>query len=345
MSNGLPFLRKKSAKGKTYYYFDAGKGDAGERILTKLPDIKDPRFGDCYARAKAARTNRSNKRGILTLDGLIRQYQRSPEFRSLSASSQKSYTLYLERANRLLRSKKGDSPPAKLIERKDVLAVRDALADTPGAANQVVRAMGALFAWAIDNEKAKVNPAEKVKKFAAVPHEPWPTELLEEAISDPQVGMPVALLYFTGQRINEVVKMSWCDIGDGFMRVHVQKTQRHLEVAILPELGGMLSSQPKESVAILTNANGRPWTSSGLRYKLQTWAKERGHKVVPHGLRKNAVISLLEAGCTVAEVSGITDQSIQMIEHYAKRVNKLGLGRAAVVKLDAHRAGRNKAGK
>jgi integrase len=345
MSNGLPFLRKKSAKGKTYYYFDAGKGGAGERILTKLPDIKDPRFGDCYARAKAARTNRTNKQGILTLDGLIRQYERSPEFRGLSASTQKSYTLYLGRANSLIRTKKGDSPPAKLIERKDVLALRDALADTPGAANQSVRAVGALFAWAMDNEKAKSNPAEKVKKFPAQPHEPWPEELLEEAIADPQVGMPVALLYFTGQRINEVVKMSWRDIGDGFMRVYVQKTDRHIEVALLPELWGMLQRQPKDSVAILTNANGKPWTTSGLRYKLQTWAKERGQKVVPHGLRKNAVISLLQAGCTTAEVSGITDQSIQMVEHYAKQVNKLGLGRAAVVKLDAHRSARNRTGK
>jgi integrase len=342
MSNGLPFLRKKSAKGKTYFYFDAGKGDDGQRILTKLPDIKDPRFGDCYARAKAARTNRTNKQGILTLDGLIRQYERSPEFRGLSASSQKSYTLYLGRAEQLLRSKKWGSPAARKIERKDILTLRDTLADTPGAANQVVRAMGALFAWAKNNERAKFNPAEKIKKFPAVPHEPWPTELLEEALADPQVGMAVALLYFTGQRINEGVKMSWRDIGDGFMRVYVQKTQRHIEVALLPELWEMLQRQPKDSVAILTNANGKPWTTSGLRYKLQTWAKERGIKVVPHGLRKNAVISLLEAGCTVSEVSGVTDQSIQMVEHYAKRVNKLGLGRAAVVKLDAHRAARNK---
>jgi hypothetical protein len=54
-------------------------------------------------------------------------------------------------------------------------------------------------------------------------------------------------------------------------------------------------------------------------------------------LRKNAVNALLEAGCTPAEVQGITDQSIPMIAHYAKGVNKLKLGRAAVVKLDAAR--------
>jgi hypothetical protein len=45
----------------------------------------------------------------------------------------------------------------------------------------------------------------------------------------------------------------------------------------------------------------------------------------------------------LAEVSGITDQSIQMIEHYAKGVNKLPLGRAAVIKLDAARRAKNNA--
>lgn len=337
----LPYLRTKQAKGKTYYYFDLGKGGDGQPVLTRLPDIRDPRFGDCYARAKATRTNRRNRQGTLTLDGLIRQFEKSPEFRSRSFNTQRSYTLYLARANALMRTKHGESWPVKLIERKDILALRDSMADTPGAASQAVRAMSALFAWAVDNERAKVNPAERVKKFAAEPHKPWPQELVEEGLSDPQVGMAVALLYFTGQRINEVVRMSWADINGDHMRVYVQKTKQRMDVAILPELAEMLARQPKLAPTILTNANDASWTQSGLRQKLQDWAKARGHKIVPHGLRKNAVNSLLEAGCTGAEVNGITGQSLQMIEHYAKGVNRLKLGRAAVVKLDAARKARN----
>jgi len=339
----LPYLRTKKAKGRTYYYFDAGKLPDGSRDLIRLPDVKDPRFGDSYARAKATVTNRLKKLGVLTLDGLIRQYEKSPEFRSKAANTQSSYIRYLGTASRLMRDKHGNSVPMKSVERRDIIAVRDALADTPGAASQTVRALSALFAWAVDNEKAKANPAEKIKKFKAAPHEPWPESLIEDALADPQVGDAVALLYFTGQRINEVVKMSWADIRGDLMRVAVQKTQRQIDVAILPELADRLAAMARPTLTILANANGQPWTQSGLRQKLQEWAKARGHKVVPHGLRKNAVISLLEAGCTAAEVSGITDQSLQMIEHYAKRVNKPSLGRAAVVKLDAHRKWKNNA--
>jgi integrase len=337
------YLRHKRAKGRDYWYYDTGPGEDGRPMLTPLPHIKDPSFGGALARAQATRTNRKNRQGVLTLDGLIRIYEKSPEFRGLSEATKRSYSRYLTRANALIRDKHGMSPPARAIERRDVLTLRDALADTPGAASQAVRAIGALYAWAIDNERAKANPATGVKKFKGEPHEPWPAELIEEALGDPQVGMAVALLYFTGQRINEVVNMSWGDIRGDLMRVYVQKTKRRIEVAILPELAEMLAVQPKLAPTILTNANERPWTQSGLRQKLQAWAQLRKVKVVPHGLRKNAVISLLEAGCTVAEVSGITDQSLQMIEHYAQRVSKPSLGRAAVVKLDAARKARNNA--
>lgn len=338
---GFPYLRKKVAKGRDYYYFDAGKGDDGQRILTPLPHIRDPQFGGSYARARAARTNRQHKQGILTLDGLIRSYERSPEFRNLSHASRISYTRYLARANAMIRTKAGESVPVRLIERPDLLRVRERLSDTPGAANQTMRALGALYAWAIDNEKVKDNPAREIKKFAARPHDPWPEDLLEEALADPQVGMPVALLYFTGQRIDDVVAMSWADIRGDHMLVHIKKKDKRVRVAILPELAERLEAVEKSATTILTNANGQPWTQSGLRQKLQDWAALRGRKVVPHGLRKNAVNALFEAGCTAAEVSGITDQSIGMLEHYARGVNKLTLGRAAVVKLDAARKARN----
>ena len=53
-----------------------------------------------------------------------------------------------------------------------------------------------------------------------------------------------------------------------------------------------------------------------------------------HGLRKSAVVFLLEAGCTDAEVSAITGQSRQMVEHYAKQVNQKKLAAAAVLKWE-----------
>jgi integrase len=340
------YVRPKTAKGKTYYYFDAGKLADDRRVLIKLPDIRSPGFGGALARAAATRTNRKNRQGILTLDGLIRIYEKSPEFDMLAESTKRSYSRYLAVANKLLRDSSGNSVPARSIAKSDVIDLRDQLAITKGAASQAVRSIGALYSWAVDNEKALGNPASGITLFQAKEHQPWPEDLIEDGLLDPQVGMAVALFYFTGQRINEVVRMSWKDIHPTHMDVYVQKTKSDCKVAILPELREMLDRERKRSgnaVTILTNANGQPWTQSGLRQKLQKWALDRGHKVVPHGLRKNAVNSLFEAGCTAAEVSGITDQSIAMLEHYAKGRNKLKLGQSAVLKLDAARRAKNNA--
>jgi hypothetical protein len=51
-------------------------------------------------------------------------------------------------------------------------------------------------------------------------------------------------------------------------------------------------------------------------------------------LPKNAVDALLEAGCTAAQVSSITGQSLQMVEHYAAKRNTRKIAKDAMAKWD-----------
>ncbi len=57
-------------------------------------------------------------------------------------------------------------------------------------------------------------------------------------------------------------------------------------------------------------------------------------RLVFHGLRKSAVVMLLEAGCTTAEVASITGQSYEMVEQYAKQVSQRKLAAAAIAKWE-----------
>ena len=87
---------------------------------------------------------------------------------------------------------------------------------------------------------------------------------------------------------------------------------------------------------LLVNLKGERWVVRGLRGAILddriTLALE---DFVPHGLRKNAVCALLEAGCTVNEVSSITGQTAQIVEHYAREVNQLKLAEEAIRKWEA----------
>ena len=97
---------------------------------------------------------------------------------------------------------------------------------------------------------------------------------------------------------------------------------------------------------ILTNSRGRAWTRDGFK---ASWQQElnrpemvalRERRLVFHGLRKSAVVFLLEAGCTDAETAAITGQSRDMVEHYAKQVNQKRLAAAAILKWEAADAAR-----
>jgi hypothetical protein len=108
----------------------------GSRELIALPHIKDPRFGGALARAKATRTNRRNRDNVLTLDGLIRLYEKSPEFQASRAESTKrSYSRYLAKANSFSGARRGIAA-GKQIEKSDIINLRDQLADTKGAATR-----------------------------------------------------------------------------------------------------------------------------------------------------------------------------------------------------------------
>ncbi len=106
-------------------------------------------------------------------------------------------------------------------------------------------------------------------------------------------------------------------------------------------LQALLAGIPRLSVHVLTNSRGVPWTTNGFKsswgdeMKREPFKKLYEKELVFHGLRKSAVVFLLEAGCTDAEVSSITGQSRGMVVHYARQVNQKKLAAAAVLKWQA----------
>jgi integrase len=337
------YVRHKKAKGRDYYYFDTGRKDErGTPILSPLPRRDDPNFGRALADAQAARTKRANTSTVLTLADLADLYEKSPKYRNLAKASQELYTLYLRRARAAL-----GTAPADKLEPKHIRIVRDRMAETPSAANATVRAIGALYDWARRAGHVTAKPTEDVEELPEGEHEPWPDWLVEEALAsdDDLVRRAVSLLYYTGQRIGDVVKLRKTDVHEGIITLMPQKTIRHRKVLDIPihrDLKLVIEEAPANALTILARDNGDPIKRDSLRDHLQRWAKGFNVHIVPHGLRKNAINALLEAGCSVAEVQAITGQTLQMVEHYAKRRDRKHLATAAILRWED--AG-NKSGK
>lgn len=328
----LLYVHKKVAKGKTYYYFDLGN-----RVLKRLPDVRSHSFAAAYKAAKGQRTKQENGEATKNFDWLIRVYEKSPEFRKLADNSKRLYSRHLAYVNENFRSKTGRSWPLNVITAEHAVALRDKFAETPGKANATLKALGAIYAWAKKPGRRYVrdNIAAEIEPIEGGEHQPWPLGLVEMALEDPAMRLPVGLLYFTGQRIGDVAKMGRGNLAKGILSLTQQKTGTKLRIAVHERLAEIIEADaPKGALLFLVNEHGKPLTESGLRQRIQRWAKDRGYHVVPHGLRKNAVNALLEAGCSTAEVSSITGQSLEMIEHYAKERDGEHLSRAAILKFE-----------
>jgi integrase len=338
---------RKTAKGRVYYYFDTGTLNAKRKpILKRLPDIADRTFPSALAGCLNARTRRLDVRPVLTVPALIELFEKSPDFAAKSASTRKSYGIYLARIGRAF-----DTAPADQVERRDVVLLldsivaptvervngRDVKRGGPGAANMVLRTMGSLYAWARKRGHVQIDPCRDVELFEEGEHEPWPDWLIEEALAsdDRRVQLATALLYFTAQRIGDVCAFRWTDIRNDVLKVRQQKTGAELEIPLHSRLAAILAALPRAGFAVLARPDGRAFDPTTIRKGLQEFAAARGVKVVPHGLRKNAVNALLEAGCSAAETAAISGQSLQMIEHYSKRRSKPRLATAAMKRWEA----------
>ena len=223
-----------------------------------------------------------------------------------------------------------------------ILALRDHYQTTPATANAIVQTLSALIVWAIPRGHRPDNPCYHIKKLkTGAGWSPWPWEMIElvEQHAPRWMWHAAALALYTGQREADVLAMSWTQAKGGMITLRQQKTGRALVIPAHQRLLAVLATIPRQTVQILVSSRGEPWTPGGFR---SSWLANLKGPLAPireggfvfHGLRKSAVVTLLEAGCTDAEVAAITGQSRQMIEHYSRQVNQRKLAAAAILKWE-----------
>ncbi|SLK04042.1 tyrosine-type recombinase/integrase [Novosphingobium mathurense] len=333
----LKYVKFVRSKGHLYAYFNTGeKTFEGKPVYHPLPKFGTPSF---YATYGTMCGHRERRRAIApTVAMLIQKYQKSEAYRNLKPNSRASYELTLRKIDHHLGKLRVEK-----VERAHIREVVNNRLTGNGTRNLFINVVSALYKWARENDLApeNKNPTSGVRPFKTGEHEPWADELLEKALAcdDHRVRIAVHLLYYTGQRIGDVVRMQWSHLEDGSIWVKQQKTEKTLLIPLHSGLKAELEKHDRTGKTILTTVHGKPMSVSTLRNSLQSYAADLGHKVVPHGLRKNAVNTLLTMGCNVDEVMAITGQSRQMVDHYAKAINKNRLGQSAILKWEQNGTG------
>jgi integrase len=355
-----PHVHCTTARGRHYYTYHPFRGTAraGKRI--KLPDAPllpdgnpNPEWWAAY-RLAAGEPAPAARAG--TFSALIHAYKASPEWRQLSPRTQTEWARHLD----FVEAKWG----ALLVggvEPKHVLSLRDMRADTPADANNMLRSLSAMLGWSALRGWRSTNPCLRVPKLkGGEGWAPWPWDAIQHfrAHGPAHLWEAAALALYTGQRQSDVLVMRWSDIDQGLIAVVQSKTSKKLWIPIHKELAALLAvlearlrgklGKPGARLdlrqyhePILLSTRSTAWTRDGFK---ASWAKEvnepdmaelRTRRLVFHGLRKSAVVFLLEAGCSDAEAAAITGQSRNIVEHYAKQVNQRRLAAAAILKWEA----------
>lgn len=327
----------------------------GSAWVTRLNRFKaDSEWWANYARihagfedeaANAAEEQRKKPVAYGSLAWLIDRYlgdngnKPNPIFEKLSKTSQSDYRKHL----RPLRELYGGRMWASL-KTSWVVKLRDKHQKTPRTADYYTTLLRILGKLAIQLDIRKDNPAENVEliykpKRGYPPWNAYEMAWFEASDVKPQIKLSYYLALYTGQREEDVIRMRWNDIKDGWIHVIQEKTGEKVPVPIHDDLHPIIleAKKDRKGVFIVTKENGQPYSKEGWR---TVWGRERAktglNHVKFHGLRKNASIALVEAGCDEQLARSITGhRTVQALQIYTAEVRQRIMARQAMDKWNA----------
>lgn len=256
----------------------------------------------------------------------------SAEWAQLSRSTQATYRGIIER----LRTEHGDKA-VRAIRQEHILLMRDRRANLPSAANNLVKVLRWMLAFAVARQMRSDNPVIGIKplKIASEGFPVW----TEGDIAKFEAHWPVGtrerlafdLLLYTAQRSGDVRKMGLQHVQGGAILVRQEKTKAFLELPIHPRLKPSLDAVPAGQMLFLVTQSSVGFTAGGFGNWFRSACRQAGiADRSAHGLRKSAATRLADAGCTEAQIKAVTGhQTSKEVERYTKARDQRLLATAA----------------
>lgn len=244
---------------------------------------------------------------------LIRRYRGDRTvFDALSDSTQLDYARTLD----VLDAEFGKWP-YRLITRPMILAVQSKYAATPRKAHKIKQMLSTLYGYADMHQLVRegFNPTKGLKKPKRKGGEReitvWSDYEIDAYLdtAPDHAKTPVLIALYTGQRREDICRMTWTQFQGDMVRVRQSKTRTMLDIPCHPVLRAWLEGLKRQTITICTNAEGQPYASANalsgvVRRTLASCANIPEHRSM-HGLKYAAGSRLEEAGCTIGQIKAI----------------------------------------
>lgn len=289
----------------------------GHKTARIMAEPFSPEFAAEYARLLAG--EKPVYAGAKTFAALVRDYVASDRYRRLKIRTVQDYDKVLT----WVKEKLGTLPVDRM-QRKDVIRAQAANAGAQRFANYIVQVLRILFEHAIDLGWRIDNPAKGVRmlKSQAAPREAWPLDKIEafRATAGTRPRLIFELCLGTGQRIGDVLKMSWADLdGDG-INVRQGKTGARLWVPLTPSLRAVLDATPRIGLTICAwGQHGKATSYRGAADMVMDVRRKIGAESYDlHGLRYSTTAELSALGCSDELIMAVTGhKTAAMVARYA----------------------------
>jgi len=301
-------------------------------------------FREAYESAVASRPAVAASRSAAgTFDALIAAFYSSAAWTNphkIVDSTRATYRGILER----FRAEHGSKRVAHL-RTKDIRRFMDQKAETPAAANNMLRMLRMLMAFAVEREVVDTNPALGIKPLPMNPEgfHTWTDAELDQFRSVHPIGsrarLAFALMLSLGQRgRSDVTRLGRQHVRDGRIIFKQKKTQRggsELSIAIDDELADAIAAMPATNLTFLVTRDGAAFTPAGFGNWFGDMVRAAGlpKRCVAHGLRKAAARQLAETGATEREIMAVTGhRTSKEVSRYTRAASQPLLADAAQAK-------------
>jgi integrase len=331
---GLNSITKRLADGTVRTYWYAWKGGPPLR-----GEPGSAEFIASYNEAVARRV--TLPQGVIL--SILQGYQASEDFRGLADSTRRGYVALIMRIEKEF----GDFPLSALTDRRArgiFMAWRDKIAANSGRrqADYAWSVLGRVLSWALDRGIVGANPCTHGGRLYRNSRRESIWTAADEAAflerAPAHLRLPLLLGLWTGQRQGDLLRLPWAAYDGKHIRLRQGKTGARVVIPVGAPLKAALDAATKRSTIMLTNSEGKPWTSDGFRASWRKACTAAGVVGVTfHDLRGTAVTRLAIAGATEAEIATITGHSLQSVRaildtHYLAR--DPALGESAIRKLE-----------
>ena len=324
----------------------------------RLPGVPgSDEFNEAYYKALSGTIEEDRKGPKLSTQGSLRwlceQYFQSAEYTRLDQRTRHVRKLIIEHMWREPLKKDSvkifEDLPLNVINAKHVRVLRDRKTEKPEAANSRVKALRAVFSWAIkpDVELMLSNPARDVAYFPQEGdgfHSWTDAEIAQFEESHPLGTRPrlaLDLLLYTGQRRSDIILFGKQHINNGRLKFTQFKGRKRkpvtLELPVHPKLQKSIDATPSGELTFLVTEFKRGFTPAGFG----NWFRKQCDKAhLPahcsaHGLRKAAASRLAEKGATEKQIMSVTGHSTSKeVTRYTRAANQRRLADSAIGLLD-----------